>query len=252
MTFEYAALEGLDDDKEKWGGKATGLSQLKKNGFSVPNGIVLSSESFKKYRSKQLCESDVEPIFAEMLRKSFSCDYSNLIFRSSANVEGSAGTGFCGIFDSCVYDCSLSIFKNIAKVWESALTPRVMVYQNKHTNFQEIVMSVLIQPLVHGTYSAVVQSRDLVNNIDTIIIEYSSNGLDTVVNGEENSYLAYINPYTKEVDYYDPDSPILSEKVVELIIHDCKKIERLFGSHVELELQLFDSSIEYIQIREVG
>lgn len=251
MIFDFSTLDNLDDNKEKWGGKAIELSKLKKQGFSVPNGIVLSSEYYKKYCDHRLIEQDTEPIFSEIISKYLTFNYNNLIFRSSANVEGSTDSDFCGIFDSHIYDKNLSIFKNVAKVWDSTFTPTVKAYQAKQIHSQEIAMAVLIQPIIYGRYSAVVQSFDLINNANRIIIEYSCNGFDMVVNGEENSYLAYINPQTMKVDYYEADSPILCNRVIESIIYDCKKIEQLFNSHVELEIQLFNDTIKYIQVRKV-
>lgn len=252
MSISYKRLDELDEDKEKWGGKAIGLYQLKKHGFNIPDGIVISSDLFKMYRESRLNENDIESCVSDLLNNHFPNKRTDLIFRSSANVEGSSDYCFSGVFDSFIFDPSISIFRNLARVWNSALTSTVKSYQRKSDTYKEILMAVLIQPLVHGKYSAVVQSFDIINNTNTIIVEYSCNGVDTVVNGEENSYIAYINPETMEVDYYDADSPTLSYKIIEQITHDCKEIEQLFGIHAELEIQLFDESIEYIQIREVG
>lgn len=155
---------------------------------------------------------------------------------------------FCGVFESYIFDNGKSFIENIELVWKSARSPSALEYLESSSD--DILMAVIIQQVISGEFCAVVQSYDVVQDQKIIVLEYSDSGLDAVVNGEENSYLAYIDYETNAIDYID-DGPKLDEHLIKILVESCKLIEENYGMHVELELQIQNNALHFLQVRPI-
>ena len=110
-------------------------------------------------------------------------------------------------------------------------------------------MGVIIQEIYIGDYNAVIQTHDIVNNKNRIVLEYKSGDIDSVVNG-------FVDANTVFIDYEQSNSKsfsdaVLKKRIICQLINDCYKAEKVFNSHVELEAQIHNNNIFYVQAREI-
>ncbi len=246
MIYDIVNLDNVNNNTELWGGKAVALSELKRNGFFVPNGFVISSNIYMQYIYKVINIDD----FRKIIEYYYSYFQNNreVIFRSSANLEGLLSVPCCGIFNSYLEDNSISLYDNIKKVWDSTSTQDVKSYLNRsNVSRYAIKMAVLVQEIVKKKYTAVIQTFDIIRNRNQIIVEYSSGAIDSIVNGECDAYIVWIQ--TDGTVKYSNNSPCLNQNIIDRIINDCQLAERILSGHLELEAQIDESEIVYIQAR---
>lgn len=252
MTYKFQILDMVDDNIDIWGGKATALSKLIHSGVAVPKGFAISSECYGLYMDGGLNIDLFEQDFMDIYDYCFSDGENNLIFRSSANVEGSEEVPCCGVFESCMYDCSRSFFENVRRVWESAHSQQALDYYHSiGLSIEDIKMGVIVQEVKKGKYNAVIQSYDIINDCRNIILEFTDGAINSIVDDYEESKIIYVNNNLDSADEQAVLSEDISQEVLESIRHDCLCIEKAFASHVEIEAQIFENYIIYLQARKI-
>lgn len=249
MIFDICELNKISEDTNIWGGKAVSICELMNNNFCVPKGIVLSTKLFDKYLSKKLNINTLEEELTRICKCYFDYNNCGLIIRSSANIESGKEYSCCGVFDTYVYDPSFSITHFIKKVWDSACSSFAIDYCNK-INYPScnIKMAVIIQEIKKGDYNAVIQTYDIVNHKNRIVLEYSSGDIDSVVNGFLDANTLFIEYEQDSTSFSDV---ILNKRIIYRLINDCYTAEKVFNSHVELEAQICNNNIFYVQAREI-
>lgn len=154
------------------------------------------------------------------------------------------------MFESFIYDPQISLVQNVQKVWNSAKTIYAKQYLEKtNCKTNKIKMAVIVQEVIKERFNAVIQTYDIVNRKERIILEYSSGDLDSVVNGFKDAYTVYLD-YSGNVKTYQK-VPMISSYVIKKLIHDCKLVEDIFNSPVEIEAQIGFKDIYYLQARNI-
>lgn len=250
MIYNISDLSDINIDKELWGGKAVSISQLIKNGYKVPKGFVISTKVYQYFLSDQINFELFELELTELCREYFDMKRSILIFRSSANVEESEEIACCGVFESFIHDKNMSLTQNVQRVWNSLKSSYAKSYF-EYTNYpiEEIKMAVIVQEIKRERFSAVIQTYDIIHDKKCIILEYSDQNLDSVVNGCDDAYIVYID-YNGNSNAFQGIPPI-SDRIIKQLIHDCSNAEEIFGSHIEMEAQIGLNDIYYIQARNI-
>lgn len=250
MTYRISFLDDINVDNELWGGKAVSIFKLKNVGLNVPKGFVISTDVYQLYIHDNINYNVFENELMNFCEQCFNMNQSSLIFRSSANIEGREDMGCCGIYDSFIYNDNISLVENVQKVWNSVNNLAVKSYYEK-MNYQdnEVKMAVIVQEIKKGQFSGVIQTYDIIQDKKCIILEYNTKELDSVVLGNEDAYIVYID-YSGEV-YSLQEGPKINDKIIKKIINDCKIVESLFGTHVEMEVQINQEDIYYIQARSI-
>lgn len=246
-------LECLTNESDLWGNKAVNLSKTIKYGFPVPKGFVLSSSLFLEYRKKRktdcleafLCNLDV---FVEQSILANGLNKSELIFRSSANLEGNKSTSFCGIFDSIQINNNQRLSEPLVIVWESAFSNTAKIYCSKlGVDVNNISMAIIVQEFFHGTIYGVIQTKDVIGSSDNIVIEYSNKRSDAVVSGKDNTSMLVLarsgETITKDCCFE------LSDKQKNLLCSISQSIESKFLLPVEIEFSLYKDKITILQVR---
>lgn len=252
MTYKIQYLDMLDNDVDIWGGKATALFKLIQSGVTVPKGVVISSECYELYMAGKLNVDLFEQNFREIYENCFLETDNNLIFRSSANVEGNGDFPCCGVFDSYLYDSSCSFFENVRKVWESVRYQQSLdYYQSTGLSIENIKMAVIVQEVHKGTYNAVIQSYDTINDSRRIILELTKGAINSIVDDYEDSLIIYVNSDSENSVEQAVINEDINQNTIEMIRRDCHCIEKTFGSHVEIEAQIFENHIIYLQARKI-
>lgn len=186
-------------DKDKVGAKAKALATLHANGFNVPQFMVVPSETFSRFITRNCIQ---EKIIAEISRKQLSemrweemWDASlrirNMIMRqemtketkrtiegglsdfprnakfavrSSSTKEDGSAFSFAGIHDSFVDVESGDVVEKIKLVWASLWSPSAFTYAKElgHDLYGS-KMAVVVQKFEKGQYSGVMFSISPVN-----------------------------------------------------------------------------------------
>lgn len=247
--YKLVSLGCIQNNVDIYGGKAVYLSSLIKHNFLVPYGIVIPSDVFQDYKTAKLEERIFDNI-AEQIDEIFLKKNIRPIFRSSANIENSDQYSSAGVFSSFVYDSKISIKEHVKKVWESSED----IYASNYFDLIEmdkktILMGVIVQEYIKGDLTLLIQSYDIINDKSQILIEYTNNGISSLVDGTTNADLLYVNYDGQVVDGIRND--LLSVHILLKIVSDCNKMENVFGAHVEVEAQVLKDDICYLQVRKL-
>ncbi|MBW4473074.1 MAG: glycerol-3-phosphate acyltransferase [Stenomitos rutilans HA7619-LM2] len=174
-TFKFfrgdRALRSLNDavDARKVGHKAATLSRLKRSGYPVPMGWVLSPGD------------DPEPLL-ERLKPS---PRAPLIVRSSAVGEDSEAASAAGQYESIPSLVrSEQLMPAISRCFASYNQPSAVKYR-RDRHLPDATMAVLIQQQVRGAFSGVAFSRDpMARQGDAVAIEALPGSASQVVSGQ--------------------------------------------------------------------
>jgi pyruvate,water dikinase len=161
----------LDDelDGEIVGAKSATLSQIKRWGYTVPKGWVLSPD-------------DDPTILINFLQPS---PLSPLLVRSSAIGEDSQQASAAGQYETILDVITKADLKQaIAQVRDSYNHPSAIEYRRR-TNSKDVGMGVLIQQQIQSVFSGVAFSRDPISQQgEAVIIEAVSGSPGQIVSGK--------------------------------------------------------------------
>ena len=243
-------LSEVDTNAELWGGKATALSKLVKGGFPVPKGFVVSSQAYDEYF---LQKKDDTLFMQELERKINDCfgKDDDIVFRSSASIENDGQFAACGVFESVFHKKGARYADDIRSVWASADT----VYSRSYFDTvgiekESVKMAVIVQKVEIKKYSAVIQSYDLVNEENHIVVEYIEDGVNSIVDGKKDANSFAIDMHGTTV--YGDWTNDLSPEIMSTLITDVKRLEAVYGGHIEIEAQIDAKSVSYLQIRKLS
>ncbi|MEH1977296.1 MAG: glycerol-3-phosphate acyltransferase [Nostoc sp.] len=175
------AMVSLDEELDAGivGEKAATLSQIKRWGYPVPKGWVLSP-------------IDDPQVLTEFLQPS---ELSPLVVRSSAIGEDSENASAAGQYETVVNVTSPQALQSaIAQVQASYNHPLAVQYR-RDRGLNDTAMAVLIQQQVQSVYSGVAFSRDpITQQGDAIIIEALPGSPTQVVSGKvtPEQYRAFV------------------------------------------------------------
>ena len=213
-----------------FGGKASSLINLTKNGFNVPNGFVISTNVFNNFlkyngikikidilvskliindiKGMENISFEIQKIFSkaeipsktiERILKEFNALGTKYVaVRSSANVEDSSTNTWAGQFETYLNTTNAELIDNIKKCWQSLFLPKALMYRARNNMINKnISVAVIVQKMVDSQISGIGFSTDPVNNdMNNIIIEAGFGLGEAIVSGQ-------IIPDTYTVDKRD-------------------------------------------------
>lgn len=156
-------------ESHKVGSKAANLSLVKKMGYDVPEGWILSPGEESQALVNYLQPSIEQP----------------LVVRSSAIGEDSESASAAGQYLSILHVTSKEALKTaILDTQASYLTQSAQKYRQSNQQ-TDTGMAVLVQEQITGLYSGVAFSRDPVNSLDNgVVIEALPGNATSVVSGK--------------------------------------------------------------------
>ncbi len=148
------------------GGKAKNLLQLKRNGIKVPKWYILPAEVLldqlpinpKKEELSTLFQSLlVSPDLLKQIAKFFGADHATKSYavRSSAIDEDGQAFSFAGQFDTFLHVSFSSLVDNIKRVWQSAISERVLHYRSENNLPIQPGIAVIIQEMIEPEVAGV-------------------------------------------------------------------------------------------------
>ncbi|MEG3925845.1 glycerol-3-phosphate acyltransferase [Microcoleus sp. T3_D1] len=205
-------LFSLDDslDAAICGDKAAKLSQLKRAGFNVPAGWILSQEAGIGHRASGIGhrgnsdELSIPNAFIQNLKSKIQ---NRIIVRSSAAGEDGDTSSAAGQYQTIgpVFT-EAELLDGINRSRQSYWTSEAVAYRRQR-QLPDTQMAVLIQPYIDSEFAGVMFSRNPLDGGSQVIIEALPGGAESVVGGQ-------VTPLHLEIDFSKPE--LLEKKLTEL------------------------------------
>ncbi|MEG4302778.1 glycerol-3-phosphate acyltransferase [Microcoleus sp. D3_18a_C4] len=205
-------LFSLDDslDAAICGDKAAKLSQLKRAGFNVPAGWILSQEAGIGHRASGIGhrgnsdELSIPNAFIQNLKSKIQ---NRIIVRSSAAGEDGDTSSAAGQYQTIgpVFT-EAELLDGINRCRQSYWTSEAVAYRRQR-QLPDTQMAVLIQPYIDSEFAGVMFSRNPLDGGSQVIIEALPGGAESVVGGQ-------VTPLHLEIDFSKPE--LLEKKLTEL------------------------------------
>lgn len=249
----FCNLNNISDDMLAWGNKAVILSKLSQSGLPVPKGFVINSfvfQQYKRLRNSNEFEPFIEELNSEL--NDYICQFDlgkyELMFRSSADVEGVKSACFCGIFDSYKYERGQIITEPLLSVWNSTFSCAADRYLSTiGLTSDSVNMAVIVQKFFDGTIFGTIQTHDIIKNKDSIIIEYGLNRCDTVVSGRNDTSMIVLR---NNGALLSEDCSVSISNIQRTLLYNmAKSVENVMLSPVEIEFSIKETNIAVLQAR---
>ncbi|MBU3896583.1 MAG: hypothetical protein KJ697_01475 [Nanoarchaeota archaeon] len=236
---EYANIYGM---------KATNEGILKKYGFDVPNGFVVTPE-WK------------ENVDGEALKNYYKAlNATSVSVRSSATCEDSHKYSFAGIFESFMPIRLDELPLYIEKCRESLKSEEALIYMEfAKVNPDKAKMNVLIQEFIKAKMSGIFFTKNPITNSDAeMACQFGYMQGEKLVSGEESGIYAIIDKQTKKFKMQGDSSKLpfgvnpSSDLESSGIIDKALEIEQLFGFPQDIEFTVGQDETTYIlQSRDI-
>jgi phosphoenolpyruvate synthase/pyruvate phosphate dikinase len=212
------------------GGKGASLGEMTQAGIPVPNGYVISSNSFERFleetdlnveldaildkvnhKEMQSIENASEEIKALIMNAKMPKDIEKEIekrfkvlnskfvaVRSSATSEDSSSAAWAGQLDSFLNTTEKTLLENVKRCWASLFTPRAIFYRfEKGLHETKISVAVVVQKMVDSEVSGIAFSvHPVTQDRNQLIIEAGFGLGEAIVSGQitPDSYVVEKSP----------------------------------------------------------
>ncbi|WP_373534484.1 glycerol-3-phosphate acyltransferase [Microcoleus sp.] len=254
-------LFSLDDslDAAICGDKAAKLSQLKRAGFNVPNGWILSQEAGIGHRASGIGHrgnSDKLSISDALIQNLKAKIPNRIIVRSSAAGEDGDFSSAAGQYQTIgPVLTEAELLDGINCCRQSYWTSEAVAYRRQR-QLPDTQMAVLIQPYIESQIAGVMFSRNPLDGGSQIIIEALPTGAESVVGGQ-------VTPVHLEVDFSQPEtleqnlsalefSSILDKQIIAELVKQAQAIEAFFhGIPQDIEWSWDGEKVWILQSRPI-
>jgi phosphohistidine swiveling domain-containing protein len=235
VNIKYLGQEISDDELKKIGSKAFHLHQLRKAGFSVPSGFVITKQ-------------DVN------LREAIeSIGGFPVAVRSSCSMEDMPNASFAGLYETFLYVRDLEdLERNVHDCFESRKSKRVEDYlKHKGINARatDLSMSVLVQKMIDPVIAGVLFTINPQNGYEEeFYLEYCQGVGERLVSGlvTPSSVTFDIQKDLIVEHNINDERTEISYQLLKLLVNQAKKIQAYFGLPQDIEWAIDHSGILHI------
>jgi phosphohistidine swiveling domain-containing protein len=169
-------------DAPRVGRKAATLGALKRAGFPVPAGVVVTTEALALTLAAAGLDATAAadrledvPLPAEVAAATAAAAErlgdGLLAVRSSGVDEDLPGASYAGQYESVLGVPAPGLPAAVRRCWASAFTGHVVAYRRSHGAGRDVAMAVLVQPMVAAESAGVAFSADPVTgDLDTAVV----------------------------------------------------------------------------------
>jgi pyruvate,water dikinase len=169
-------------DAARVGRKAATLGELRRAGFPVPQGVVLTTEALARTLAAAGLDGGADPdqvaaaplpggVAAALAAAAERLGGGPLAVRSSGVDEDLPGASYAGQYETVLGVPAGELAAAVRRCWASALSPHVAAYRRARGAPREVVMAVLVQPMVAADAAGVAFSADPVTgDRDTAVV----------------------------------------------------------------------------------
>ena len=275
--------EMTKEDIQEAGGKAANLGELTRNGFNIPPGFCVTSESLSYHTEKNNLQPKIDAIvasfdyeeFGEMEEKTAQIrdlianaeipedlykeisgaitalntpEQSFVAVRSSVAVKDSTISSFPGMMDTYHYlESQEEIVEHIRKCWASLWTTRaVAARRHKDIDHKLGLIAPIVQKMVHSEVAGVLfTANPITNSRDEMVIEANWGLGESVVSGKSmNDFFLLDHSSGKEK----------SRKIAKKTIMSCFDQDKGFGrKEMAVSPDMMDATtLSEEQVNELG
>ena len=182
-------------DAARVGRKAATLGELRRAGFPVPDGVVLTTEALARTLAAAGLDGAAVPdqvaaaplpgeVATAVAAVAGRLGGGPLAVRSSGVDEDLPGASYAGQYETVLGVPAGELAAAVRRCWASAFTSHVAAYRRARGTGREVAMAVLVQPLVAAEAAGVAFSADPVTgDRDTAVINAVSGLGDRLVAG---------------------------------------------------------------------
>ena len=273
-------LEKEELREEKLGNKGKFLLQMKKQGFEVPGGFILDSDTYDEVVSKNGLEGKISEILSgltpatcdevsEKISKLFddvlipedilseinavAKDESLYAVRSSGNKEDLDEYSFAGQYETFLNVAKSDLEKNIIACYRSMFGKVSLQYiANRNIDPLSMKMSVVIQEMVNADNSGICFTIDPISGNDKVMLIEVSQGLgENIVSGKTKPEQYYFDWFDGKEVNRNSENTLLSEDAVKNYSEVFAQIQQFFGYPCDIEFAIRDEKLYILQARKI-
>ena len=263
------------------GSKAANLGELYKNGFNVPWGLVVTTDSYNGFLEHNHLRDKITALIQRLDIKNTGnlenlAGEIKLLFkrawysprleaqidgllpqfatnrfavRSSAVNEDLPGASFAGQMDSYLDVPGGEVKTNVKSVFASLFNSRAIYYREMKGFSHDVGIAVIIQEMIPAEFAGVLFSRDPRNKTH-IVIELAPGLGENVVSGiiSPNSYL--VNRDNFDIETLD-EPELFDRQKVKQIARIGLEIEKHFTQPQDVEFAVVKEKIFILQSRPI-
>ena len=218
------------------GAKAASLARAAKAGFTVPRGVVITTDAFG---------SPVAELLRE-IRAAFPDPSTRFAVRSSARSEDGAAASFAGQLETFLDVGVDGLAEAITGCWASTSGLRVLRYGRDPGP-----VAVIVQSLVRASSAGVAFSADPRTGVRDVALVEAIVGLgDALVSGRATPESWRISGDTADVRRAS-DQAVLTEPIARRIGELARAMQKLFGAPQDVEWAFDGETLHLLQSRPI-
>ena len=244
----HSMLADITDTRhvESFGKKGGGLHWLSKHRLPIPNTLVVP------YSTSEMLEHEADAGFAQLrdqLKDKLQPEKLYAV-RSSANLEDDKELSFAGQFLSRTNMQGLDQVMNaVHEVLNSSRSETLQPYLKKLGEAgKQLKMAVLVQEMITPQISGVAFSKNPTTGLDEVVIE-AVHGLGEALMQDGVTPERWIYRWGQFTA--KPESDAALEPVIREIANETRRIQKIYGSPVDLEWAYDGSKVYWLQIRPI-
>ena len=275
MIISFDSKKNID----KVGNKAKNLIIMKEQGFNVPYGIVLDSDTYIeeiKYNNltdkinnylKKLNKDNIEDTsrkivklfdgfkFREETIKTINemLDSKKLYaVRSSGTKEDLEGFSFAGQYETFLNTKFKDIYENIVNCYKSMFSNVILSYFiNNNISFDNLAMSVIVQEMVNSDYSGICFTLNPITGDDKEMLIEVGEGLgENIVSGQNKPEQYFYNWFNDDL-YYSKSNKLITGEIIKSIVPTFYEIMSYFGYPCDIEFAIENNKLYILQSRAI-
>lgn len=248
-------------DAARAGSKATNEAELRRAGFTVPYGIVLTTEAFEHFLAannltpdsppKTIAAAAIPADIAEALQRALAAMGDEpLAVRSSAIAEDLPGASFAGQYETILnVRGAKALEEALLRCWASVFNPHVVAYRQQH-GLGMGSMAVLIQRLVQADVAGVAFTANPVTGDRDEVVINAVRGLgERLVSGEASPDEWTVKG--QDVQYRRSPEGAIEADQARAIADMARRVESHFGAPQDIEWALADGQLYVLQARPI-
>ncbi len=264
---------------DKVGNKAQSLMQLKRNGFCVPDGFVLDSDTYDEIiresglagklneLSSKINKDNIRTISSEIIKlfdkinltHNVISEISQLLqnkkyaVRSSGLKEDLAGFAFAGQYRTFLNVEGIDdICKSIIGCYKSMYAEGVLSYLiDNELDVGDLKMAVVMQEMVEADISGIAFTVNPLSGNDKEIVVEAAEGLgEEIVSGRVNPE-CYLYNWFDDKEAYESINKLLTRRKFLELAEKVLDIQILYGFPCDIEFAIKDEKIYFVQARAI-
>lgn len=266
-------------DFSKVGNKAKFLSLMKKDGFNVPNGFVIDSDSYKEIINDNKINTKIEQLLKELTKTNVrdiskkitelfnditlseqikyeiekNIDKNKLYaVRSSGIKEDLDEHSFAGQYETFLNVSFDNLQEKIVECYKSMFSEVILNYLlNSNIDYIDMKMAIIVQEMIQSEYSGICFTiNPITGNDKEMIIEVGEGLGENIVSGKVAPEQYFFDWYEKKYKY-NKNNKYLDKKMLSEMTDIFLKIQLYFGYPCDIEFGIENEKLYILQARKI-